>query len=155
MNITMPPEENLIYSPVILRYMKRFELLDHTADALLRAYGKDLDECFANAAVGMFDIIADLSGVNCVGESRIVVKNEDRAGLLVDFLTDLLYLYEVEGVIICDAHVKMNGDTLEAVVRGEAIDPERHRIKTEVKAVTYHMLEINEEKGFVQVLFDL
>ena len=135
--------------------MKRFEVLDHTADALLRAYGENLEECFENAAIGMFDIIADLSRVECVGESKIIVKNSDPDGLLVDFLTELIYLYEVEGVIICDADVKINGDTLEAVVRGEAIDPKRHRIKTEVKAVTYHMLEINEEKGFVQVLFDL
>lgn len=135
--------------------MHRFELLDHTADALLRAYGESLEECFASAAVGMFDIIADLSSVNCVGESRIIVKNSSMDGLMVDFLTELLYLYEVEGVIICDARVKIDGETLEATVKGEAIDPQRHHIKTEVKAVTYHMLEINEEKGFVQVLFDL
>ncbi len=133
--------------------MKRFELMEHTADALLRAYGQTTEERFANAALGMFDIITDLSAVKCVGESRIVVRNSDIDGLLVDFLTELLYLYEVEGVLVCDVKVEIRGDTLEAVVKGEAIDPDRHRIKTEVKAVTYHMLEINDD--FVQVLFDL
>lgn len=135
--------------------MKRFEVLDHTADALLRAYGESIEECFANAAIGMFDIIADLSTVECVGESMIIVKNDDREGLLVDFLTELIYLYEVERVLPCDVSVEMQKGELRATIKGEAIDPARHRIKTEIKAVTYHMLEINEEKGFVQVLFDL
>jgi len=135
--------------------MKRFEVLDHTADALLRAYGESIEECFANAAIGMFDIIVDLSTVECVGESMIIVKNDDREGLLVDFLTELIYLYEVERVLPCDVSVEMQKGELRATIKGEAIDPARHRIKTEIKAVTYHMLEINEEKGFVQVLFDL
>lgn len=135
--------------------MKRFEVLDHTADALLRAYGESIEECFANAAIGMFDIIADLSTVECVGESMIIVKNDDREGLLVDFLTELIYLYEVERVLPCDVSVEMQKGELRATIKGETIDPARHRIKTEIKAVTYHMLEINEEKGFVQVLFDL
>ncbi len=135
--------------------MKRFEVLDHTADALLRAYGESIEECFANAALGMFDIIADLSTVECVGESMIIVKNDDREGLLVDFLTELIYLYEVERVLPCDVSVEMQKGELRATIKGEVIDPARHRIKTEIKAVTYHMLEINEEKGFVQVLFDL
>lgn len=135
--------------------MKKFELLDHTADALIRAYGKTVDECFSNAAIGMFSIITDLDNVRCVGESRIILENDDIDGLLVDFLTELLYLYEVEGVIVCDADVRIEGNRLEGTIRGEKRDPERHHIKTEIKAVTYHMLEIEPEKGFLQVLFDL
>jgi SHS2 domain-containing protein len=142
----------------------RFEQFEHTADVGIKAYGKTLEELFGNAALGMFSIMVDLDGVASKGEFKVVLKSDDRERLLVDWLGELLYIHEVYDVLlnefevdIAEAKEDEDGATLElkAVVRGESIDREKHDLKAMVKAVTYHMLEINEDEGYLKVLFDI
>jgi SHS2 domain-containing protein len=142
----------------------RFEQFEHTADVGIKAYGKTLEELFGNAALGMFSIMVDLDGVASKGEFKVVLKADDKEKLLVDWLGELLYIHEVYDVLlnefevdIDDAKEDEDGATLElkAVVRGESIDREKHDLKAMVKAVTYHMLEINEDEGYLKVLFDI
>jgi len=68
--------------------MKRFELIEHTADMGLAAYGKNLAEAFANAAYGMFSIIAELDAVKEIESRCIEIKEEDSDSLLFEWLKD-------------------------------------------------------------------
>jgi SHS2 domain-containing protein len=136
--------------------MKRFELIEHTADMGLKAYGKTLAEAYANAAYGMFSIIAELDGVK-ENESRCVEINEDDAvGLLFEWLNSLLYHFDVDGLIFKRFDIiEFREGHLKADCFGEKYDSQRHHIKTGVKSATYYMLEVDKEKNRVQVIFDV
>ncbi len=136
--------------------MKRFELIEHTADMGLKAYGKDLPEAFANAAYGMFSIIAELDNVNETEMRRVEVIAEDMESLLFEWLNSLLYYFDVEGLIFNRFDIKEFGENrLAAECLGEIYDPARHQIKLGVKSATYHMLEVDPAKNQVQVIFDV
>lgn len=133
----------------------RYKLLEHTADAMVEAYGKDLGERFGNAAYAMFDLMTDLKNVEPKGELKITLSAESRDRLLVDFLEQLLFLHETEDLIFSRFEVKTDGKKLEALVWGERFDEKRHSKRTVVKAITYHRMEFDDEKGTVILLFDV
>ena len=127
--------------------MPRFEVIDHTADVGIIAYGSDLREAFANSAYGMFSLIADLDGVKEKVSRKVDVHSTDEEALLVDWLNELLYLFDVEHVIFKRFDITaLSQNSLQAKVYGEKIDTSRHQLKTAVKAATYHMLKIEKNK---------
>jgi len=135
-----------------------FEILEHTADVGIVAHGGSLEETFANAAAGMFALMADPDGVRPLEERRIDVEGRDREGLLVHWLTELLYYLDAEEMLFSRFAVEEISDRrLRARAWGERIDRERHRLHFGVKAVTRHMLEVRPEDGGyrAQVLFDI
>ncbi len=135
-----------------------FEILEHTADAGIVAHGGSLEETFANAAAGMFALMADPDGVRPLEERRIDVEGRDHEGLLVRWLTELLYYLDAEEMLFSRFVVEeISGRRLRARAWGERIDRERHRLHFGVKAVTRHMLEVGPEDGGyrAQVLFDI
>ena len=133
----------------------RYEEIEHTADVGIRAYGTTLDELFANAAEGMFSLIADLDGVKRVGEVRVRLDAEDAATLLVRWLSELLYVHETQHLLLSSFDVTVRGTSLEGRGRGEAIDKKRHELKLVLKAVTRHGLTVEPDRGFAQVIFDI
>lgn len=138
--------------------MKTYELIDHTADVGLKAYGKTLSEAFENAAKGMFDIITDSSEIESIGQYDIELEAPNLEQLLVDWLSELLYLNtarnQVFGFFKVDIDEKNN--KLTAKIFGEKFTLSKHKIGTEIKAVTYHILEVKNKKPYhVQVLFDI
>jgi SHS2 domain-containing protein len=136
--------------------LKRFTLIEHTADIGLTAYGKNLAEAFSNAAYGLFSIITDLRKVR-KHESRVVeLEEKDPEDLLFEWLNHLIYLFDAEGLIFreCDV-LEFDGQKMKALCCGEKVDPGRHEIKTGVKAATYHMLKVDPEKNQVQIIFDI
>jgi len=137
--------------------MKRFEIIDHTADAGIAAYGSDIKEAFANAAYGMFSLIAELDDVKEDVCREVTVEAIDREALLVNWLNELLYLSDVERVIFCRFDIKeLEQNRLEATAYGEKLDTSRHLLKTEVKAATYHALKIENDNGCrIKVIVDL
>ncbi len=135
-----------------------FEILEHTADVGIVAHGDSLAELFANAAIGMFAIMAELEGVRQTEERRIEVEGRDHEGLMVRWLTELLYYLDAEELLFSRFVVEEVSETrLRARAFGERIDAERHRLHFGVKAVTRHMLEVApEDNGYrAQVLFDI
>ncbi len=136
--------------------VRRFRLIEHTADTGLVAYGSTLAEAFANAAYGLFSIIADLEKVKEV-ESRVVELNEeDSESLLFEWLNTLIYFFDVEMLLFKRFDITaFNGHHLRATCYGEKCDPSRHRLKIGVKSATYHMLKVDREKNQVQVIFDI
>lgn len=133
----------------------KYEFIEHTADIGIKAYGKSLEESFANAATGMFDVMTDVSKVEPIGEYEVRVKSDNLENLLVDWLGELLFIHETQDVLLSEFDVKLEGLSLVAKVRGETIDREKHELRDDVKAVTYHMLEVNEKEGYVKVLLDI
>ncbi len=135
--------------------MERYEFLEHTADVGIRARGKDAGELFANAAAGMFSLITDLDAVRVVGEYTVRVEAKDLKALLFDFLSELLYIHETQKLLLCEFEVSVRDTTVEARVRGEPIDRARHPLHLHVKAVTYHGMVVDPEKGEARVIFDI
>jgi len=136
--------------------MKPYELVEHTADVGVKAYGKTLSEAFEHAALGMFDIITDESSIEPVGQYNIELEAPDLEQLLVDWLSKLLFLNGAENLVFGKFQVTLSGSRLTASVYGEKYDTKKHRMGVEIKAVTYHMLEVHGEPPmYVQVLFDI
>ncbi len=140
--------------------MEKFKFLDiSTADVAFEAYGKTLDELFANSALAMFEVMVDTSKVEKRMEKKINVEGEDLESLMFNWLNELLYWYGAEGLVFSHFDVKVYRENfkLEAKVFGEKIDPERHEVKTEVKAATYHKLKVWNEDGIwkARVILDI
>ena len=141
--------------------MNEFEILEHTADIGMAAYGKTKKEVFINVAKGMFKIIA--------GENRNLKENfydkikleaDNLEGLLFVWLNELLYIGETRLVILNKFQIKELSDfKIEAEIEGMKINPPSVKIEKEIKAVTYHRLEIkkDEESGLwrAQIIFDI
>jgi SHS2 domain-containing protein len=143
-----------------------YELFDHTADVGLRAFGKTIAEAFEHAARGLFAVIVGDSKIEERGEYVLTLESADLERLLVAWLSELLFLHETEGVIFSRFQVNIGGEEgaykLSARVFGEAYSPEKHSYRTEVKAVTYHLLAVEREevsggaeRWRVQVLLDI
>jgi SHS2 domain-containing protein len=133
----------------------RFEEIDHTADAGIRAYGRTPSEIFESAAAGMFALIADLDRVKPVGEEEIRLAAEDLPSLLVAWLSELLFLHETQNLLFVKFKVRVRGTKLDARAWGERIDKKRHELKLAIKAVTYHRLSVDVENGVAEVIFDV
>jgi SHS2 domain-containing protein len=136
---------------------KDFETLEHTADTGIIAYGKDLRQAFANAARGLFSLITELEAVKEVIEWDIEVSATDRDSLLVAWLNELIYIFDTENVLFKRFDITwLSQRHLVARGYGEKVDRARHKLKTGVKAATYHMLAAEQEDGWrLQVLFDI
>ena len=138
--------------------MLRYELIDHTADIGIIAYGKDLQETFSNCAYAMFDILTDADKIDVKESFEIQIKASNQEELLRNWLSELLFRHEIERILCGKYEIKrLDDQNLDAVVFYEKIDRSRHEIKTEIKNVTYHQLEIKKhKKGYsAQVIFDL
>ena len=137
--------------------MKNFEYFEVTADIGFRAYGKNLNEAFENAGLAIFNIISDTSNVEPKKEISFKVRSEDEISLLYDFLEELLFYHEIEFMLFSEFHVEIDDMLqLRATIRGEAIDWDRHERKTEIKAITYHKMDVRKTDIFeVQAIVDL
>ena len=135
--------------------MPRFRLIPHTADVGLYAYGDTLAEAYGNAAYGMFSIMTDSRKVKESESRRISITEKDKESLLFEWLNRLLYLFDVEHLLLKRFEVALDGTYLSATCYGEKFDPERHKMTIGVKSATYYMLEVDEQKNRVRVVFDV
>ena len=122
-----------------------------TADMGVVAEGETLEEAFREAARALMDLMVDIDTVEKRIERKIIVKSEDLYSLLYDFLTELLIIRDSEGIVFSDFQIRIeregDGYRLECIAYGEELDREKHRPKEEVKAITYHKMEIGKENG--------
>jgi SHS2 domain-containing protein len=134
-----------------------FEILEHTADAGIVAHGSTLAEMFAHAAEGMYALMVGLEGVRDTEVREIAASGEDLERLLTNWLLELLFVTEMEGLVFRRFDVQVQGMSLRARAYGEAVDRERHELGGVVKGVTRHMMEVvPEDSGYrARVLFDL
>jgi len=138
--------------------MKRYETFDHTADVGIRVFGRTIEEVFINAAWALFDLLTDPDSIQETLIREITVEGADREDLLVRWLSELLFLCEGEGFLFREFSISsLTATSLKAVARGEIFDSSRHRFKTEIKAVTYHQVEVihKGETWVGKVIFDI
>jgi len=150
--------------------MKRFEILEHKADLKIRVFGKSKEELFENLMIGMFEGARyekkekgkrkkspkqSLRDVTEQAKRKIKIESQDLPSLLVDFLSEILYLTETKK----EVYQKVNFKKLaEKEIEAELIGKELKRMGVQVKAVTYHNLDIRQRKDKVweaTVLFDI
>ncbi|MHB8084218.1 MAG: archease [Dehalococcoidia bacterium] len=146
----------LSYNVIALK--KQFEIIDHTADIGIVAYGGDLNELLKNAAIGMLSLITDLRCVEKKLVKEIVLQEQDSVALLVGWLNSLLYELDAEHLIYKDFDlVIQNGDRVKATCYGEKLDIQKHVIRREIKAATYHNLEIKNQDNIYSatIIFDI
>ena len=134
-----------------------FEVIEHTADVGIIAHGRTLPEVFANAAAGMMSFLISPDAVRSVEARKVAVEADDREGLLVAWLNELLVLLNGDGFVPGEFRIERLTDThLEAGVLGEPVDTVRHRFRLDVKAATYHQLEIRQGQFWrARVIFDV
>jgi SHS2 domain-containing protein len=134
-----------------------YELIDHTADIGVRVHGLTMSELFEHAAFALFDVMFDISDVQPVLEREFACRSDSIEDLLVEWLGNLLYVFDTERVVFSRFSVEMIEPTmLVAHAGGEFYDADRHDLKTLIKAVTYHGLCVQQtQAGFAAtVIFD-
>ncbi len=148
-----------------------FSYFDHTGDIGVRLSGRTLDALFRDAAVSFTESVAESARVQPRESIPVALEAPGVDLLLVDWLSEILYHFDVRQVLVADADVHITEFSgpelkpgahpsvwrLQATLRGEVFDPARHPIKVLIKAVTYHALEVREdEHGWhATVVFDI
>jgi len=140
-----------------------FEFRDHTADVQVRSWGSSLEEAFSQTAYSlMATITPNLKKITPKVEREIIVEAEDKEALLFDFLSEFLYIFDVDELVFNQIYVrsieKFNDNyKLRATLKGEKFDLNKHEIGIEVKAITYSFLNIEEkhESIVIDIVFDI
>ncbi len=135
----------------------------HTADVLVVARGRTLEEAFEQAALGVYEVITDTSKVEPRVEVEVSVDGFDLYNLLYRWIEELLVFTDSEGLVFSKFHVEkieaVSSDEykLKARVYGENFDPNKHEHRTIVKAMTYAQMEIRKEDGcwYIQFVVDI
>jgi SHS2 domain-containing protein len=122
-----------------------YRCFDHTADLGLEVTASTREELYAGAAFALFDLLADLAKVRAGVVREVSITGRDETDLLVNFLRECLYAWNGEGFLMksCLVH-QLTDHSVKALLRGEPFDPARHRIKQEIKAITYHQASVQE-----------
>ena len=135
-----------------------FEILEHTADVGLRAHAPDQVQLFVALALGMTSLMTNPEQIKPHETRQIEIEAEDKEALLVEWLNELIYLVETEGLVFREyAILKLSDTSLSAEVRGEKLDESRHELKAQIKACTYYDLLIKKEDSgwYGQVVLDV
>ena len=135
----------------------KYEFFEHTADAKFRAYGKNLEEAFSNAALAMTSVMVEPNKIKADEERSIEVSGADIKALLYNFLEEILFLLDSEGFFLSKVkELEIDGDCLKAVLAGDSSSTP-HETHGDVKAVTYNEMEIymGKDRCYVQVVVDV
>ena len=134
------------------------DYIDHTGDAGIRLRAENLRQLFERAAWGMFSVLTNVAEIRLVEETRIQVEANDLPALMLAWLSELNYRHATEHRLFGKFEVSVISDQMVfAEVSGETINPDRHTIFTEIKAVTFHGLRLEKsDNGWeAQIIFDL
>ena len=139
-------------------YIAMYEIFDHTADLGLRIRAGELNDLFEEAARALFSVIvSDVGEIRPVEEKMLVIEAEDREELLRDWLAELLYIFHTKHMIFSQFTAEVGDTKVTGTARGEPIDPARHEIDAEIKAITYHGLKVQHDKNgwLAEVIVDV
>jgi SHS2 domain-containing protein len=140
-----------------------FEFVEHTADVKVKCWGPTLEEAFSQAAYGLIATITpNLELIANKMEKTIEVKAEDKEALLYDFLSEFLFFFDVEKLVFGSIKVKSiekkgGSFDLNALLKGEQFNRDKHELGTEVKAITYSYMTIEqtETQTTIEIVFDI
>ncbi|MDD5747515.1 MAG: archease [Actinomycetota bacterium] len=134
-----------------------FRTIEHTADIGVEVTADSLGELFRGAALAMVSLIVDLGKIEGKIEREISLKADDLDELMFMWLNEILYLLSAKGLIFKEFDVSISDCCISSKMIGEKFTPERHKVKEEIKAATYHELgvERRNEGWMVRVIFDV
>lgn len=142
--------------------MGEFNFLENivTADAAVEVRGKTIEDLFATAALALFEVMVGTETVQPRQIKKIHIEGQALDRLLYDWLSELVYLKDVDSMLFCRFNVSIkqeNGFRLDATISGEEIDPKRHELRADVKAVTFHRFRVEEREGVwtAEIVFDI
>ena len=135
-----------------------YETFEHTADLGLRIRAANLNQLFVEAAQALFSaIVDDLATIELKQKIEIDQQGDDLGYLLFDWLNELLYRFDTEHMLFGEFEVRIENQNLHASAWGQPLDPARHSLAHEVKAITYHGLKVDKEKDgwLAEVIVDI
>ena len=135
-----------------------YSILDHTADLRIRITGNSLMDLFHNAGKAFLHLLFRVRSVENSSYTSVSLIGNDLEDLLVRWLSEILYLFEGEGLVVFSFKIdSLLSTVLKATLGTTPFDPKNHEILREIKAVTYHQIEIMNKKDTweAQVTFDL
>lgn len=138
--------------------MRMHETFEHTADLGLRIRAADLDALFAEAGLALFSaIVDDLAAVEPREQVDLDLQGTDREYLLFDWLNELLHRFDPERMLFSKFTVQVTPTGLHGSAWGEPVDPDRHALSHEVKAITYHGLKLEQvaDGWLAEVIVDI
>lgn len=139
--------------------MSNYKIFDHTADIGVEITGRTRKELFANAAEALFDVMIENKSRGATKrQKKITVGGSDIADLLINFLREVLYLFNGEQFVTGSCEIiEFSNKKLQAQLKGESFNNKKHWIKTEIKAVTYSGLKVERftDGWRARVIFDV
>ena len=139
--------------------MQPYEIVEHTAEIGIRAYGKNPQELFAHMAQGMLSLIVPPGEVQSRERVPVAAQAQDWERLLVAWLRELLFLFDTQHLLAVSFEIhRLTPTRIEATAIGEKLDPARHHVDKEVKAATYCDLSVKQQPDgswVAQVIFDV
>jgi protein archease len=137
---------------------KKYRLMTRQSELAVRVVGNSQADLFANSAFALFDVMTDLEKIEVKERLPLEVEGADRDDLMVNWMRELLYLYQGSGYLLKEFQIREVKDTLvKADVCGEKIDPDRHDMKKEITAVAYHQsrMEKTGNQWTAQLIFEV
>jgi SHS2 domain-containing protein len=124
----------------------KYKFLKHTADAKFKAFGKDIDEVFANSALAMFNILGDTKRVKVTKTKKIKIKAKKYESLLYDFLDELLFLLDTKNFFLHKVKEIKISENFELKATAVGDNYKNYDLKGDIKAITYHDMSIKKTK---------
>jgi SHS2 domain-containing protein len=137
---------------------KKYRITKHHTELAVRITGSSQADLFANSAFALFDVMTDVAAINIKESISLEVEGNDRDDLMVNWMRELLYLYQSSGYLLKEFKIGQVKDTIvKAEVCGEKIDPDRHEVKQEIASVAAHKsrMEKTGNQWIAQVIFEL
>lgn len=138
--------------------LKKYRILSRSSDLLIKVFGMAQAELFANSAFALFDLITDIETIEVRERLSLEVEGVGRDDLMVNWMRELLYLYQGSGYLLKEFRVlEVREDYVRGEVCGEKFDPDRHEIQRDIRAVTYHQGRMDKtgDQWTAQVIFEL
>jgi len=137
---------------------KKYRLTTRQSELAVKVTGGSQADLFANSAFALFDVISDMEKIEIKERMPLEVEGADRDDLLVNWMRELLYLYQGSGYLLKEFVIREVKDTsVKAEVCGEKVDPDRHEIKQEIAAVAYHQSRMTKtgNQWTAQLIFEV
>ena len=136
----------------------KYEVINHTADFGIQVFGADAKDLFANAAFALFDLITYVDALKGLNEHEVHITGDDWPDTMVNWLRELLYLWTCKELLVKTTDIfYLTEHELTAKVNFDPYDPDRHEIKNEIKAVTYHQIQVEKRPSGWEskIIFDV
>jgi SHS2 domain-containing protein len=137
---------------------KHYRLNKRQSEIAVRVVGNSQADLFANSAFALFDVMVEMESVESKERLPLEVEGTDRDDLMVNWVRELLYLYQSGGYLLKEFHIReVKGTVVRAEVAGEKIDPDRHEIKQEIASVAFHKsrMEKTGSQWTAHLIFEL